>query len=76
MLDTTYPYPGSIYMMDSPGISLYPDYKEAWDSNTFTSWLMFKPNGGLLTGQWVPLRTVDWEWGGAALNSGSSDTPN
>ena len=71
LLDTSYPYPnldpGDHATIDSPGTTLYTNatnaaYKTVSDSSDFTIWLMFQPRGG----DWVPLVSLDWSWGGTA----------
>jgi hypothetical protein len=67
-LDTSYPYTNSASTSDSPASTLYfgPDhFSTAVASDQFTMWLMFQPTGG----QWVPLRAVNWAWGGCITNS-------
>jgi hypothetical protein len=72
-LDTSYPYTNRFGITanvayDSPSSPLSNGYNEITATNSFKMWLMFKPAGG----QWVPLRTVTWNWSGTATLSGSS----
>jgi hypothetical protein len=74
-LDTSYPYTNRFGITaniayDSPSSPLLNGYSEIIATNSFKMWLMFKPTGG----QWVPLRTVTWNWSGTAILSGSNWT--
>ena len=67
VLDTTYPYPFDAgygnESSDSPSQGLGGTlYKSASVNDSFTRWLLFKPDGG----EWVPLRQVNWSWSAAA----------
>jgi len=73
-LDTTYPYDSGSSTSDSPGNPLSSDYLQVTADDSFTMWLMFKPDGA--TSIWVPLRQVSWSWAGAASRSGSTWTLN
>lgn len=73
-LDSGNPYPGS---SDSPAIDLSnSDFLKGGAHDEFQTWLTFQPSGG----HYVPLKLLNWYWGGAATNgpsgwnlSGSSD---
>ena len=69
-LDTSYPYTNvtANIAVDSPITPLLNGYREVTVTNSFKMWLMFKPTGG----QWIPLRTVTWNWSGTALLSGTN----
>jgi hypothetical protein len=69
-LDTSYPYTNvaANVAADTPSSPLLNGYREIAITNSFEMWLMFKPTGG----QWVPLRTVSWNFSGTATNSGTS----
>jgi hypothetical protein len=73
-LDTIYPYTNAgvtaSIAIDSPGIALLNGYQAIVETNSFEMWFMFKPTGG----QWVPLRTVAWNWSGTASLSGTNWT--
>ncbi len=49
------------------------DWYSAFDSNTFTTWLMYKPSSGR-TGSpvWVPLQRVDWSWTGNVVKDAAT----
>jgi hypothetical protein len=69
VLDTFYPYaPNISQTSDSPGEGVDPTDEGISASDSFSMWLMFKPNDG----QWVPLKKVDWNWGGAGTLSGTN----
>jgi len=51
----------SIAASDNGGNNWY----DAFDSDTFTTWLMYKPAGGV----WVPLQRVDWSWTGHVVKN-------
>ena len=62
-LDTTYPYVAGKTMNDSPGITLDGGWDLVSVGDSASAWLMFNPN---LTGSiWIPLKKVDWSWGGS-----------
>ena len=72
-LDTTYPYKNKFGITadvakDSPGMSLSTSFPGMTLSNSFKMWLMFKPTDG----QWVPLRTVNWNCSGSVSLSGGN----
>jgi hypothetical protein len=70
-LDTHYPYNSLVatnIAVDSPFTPLLNGYVQVTATNSFEMWLMFKPTGG----QWVPLRTVNWNWSGTASLSGTN----
>jgi len=56
------------------------NWYDAFDSDTFTTWLMYRPSSG---GVWVPLQRVDWSWTGHVVknaatgmwNSASNSSP-
>jgi hypothetical protein len=70
-LDTVCPYnvfDTNGYPEDNPGSTLdlgSEKFAASVASDNFEMWMMFKPDGG----QWVPLRAVNWSWGGSATNS-------
>jgi len=41
----------------------------AFDSDTFTTWLMYRPSSG---GVWVPLQRVDWSWTGNVVKNAAT----
>ena len=72
VLDTGFPYPGSVSpaeAIDAPAEALDNSTNSVWKtvstSDNFTMWLMFQPTNG----QWVPLRSVTWTWGGGNSHS-------
>lgn len=64
-LDTTYPYIFGKTMNDSPGITLEAGWDLVTVSDSATAWLMFNPDPNVSTNIWVPLKKVDWSWGGS-----------
>ena len=73
-LDTQFPYPN-----DPPSNPLHTDDTPDWNltngyieynvlSQDFEMWLLFRPAGDPT--HWVPLRAVNWGWGGSATNTG------
>jgi hypothetical protein len=53
---------------DSPSISLQnPPYVEVTRSDTFSTFLMYMPSGGI----WVPLYQINWGWSGDAVFNGA-----
>ena len=82
VLDSTYPYsPDPVRTEDSPGSNIDPPYclsKKMTNFNHFAMWLEFRPtNGpaGTISGQWVPLRKLDWQYGGVALLVATNCSP-
>jgi hypothetical protein len=67
-LDTTNPYAQFFQgnPVDTPGTQLPNgnEYKQGICSDIFEMWMMFHPSGGIA----VPLRAVNWSWGGTATN--------
>jgi hypothetical protein len=73
-LDTTYPYSFNNSTADSPGTAFSAcDFTSATTNDSFTMWLMFKPNvSSGFTAIWVPLRAVSWSWtADASRNAGT-----
>ena len=74
VLDSAYPYPNAYpftgkITVDAPFVTLAETNEtSASDTQISKMWLMFKPDGG----QWVPLRTVSWNWSGGANLSGTN----
>jgi len=66
-LDTYYPS----LNYDSPTQELDTAYNQYTINDSFTTFLMFKPDGVPGTSIWVPLRKVNWSWGGTASFTGS-----
>jgi hypothetical protein len=56
---------------DSPSVRLEPDMSHWSRTDSFASYLMFRPSGSNTI--WVPLRHVPWDWHGSATRTG---TPN
>jgi len=67
-LDTTYPYSFDNSTSDSPGTAFSAcDVTSATTNDSFTMWLMFKPDvSSGSTAIWVLLRAVSWSWTGDA----------
>jgi hypothetical protein len=67
VLDTFYPYPPDSLSSasDSPHSRGLNNYIAVSRSDSYEMYLMFKPSGG----QWVPLKTVNWNWGGVGTNA-------
>ncbi len=71
-LDNSFPYQGDQWDVsglgagaDSPVLYYenynsggYTGWSQVSDTDTFTTWLMYKPPGGV----WVPLQSYDWTW--------------
>ncbi len=79
VLDSRYPYGfqpelgyGPTCTSDSPHSQSLQGYQAVSVSSSFGFWLEFRPPGG----RWVPLRRLDWSWGGAGLFTNSSWAPN
>lgn len=67
-LDTQYPYTANSTMIDSPQeylVTWAPDDKEVTRSDTFKTYLMWKPNTP--NAIFVTLATVSWGWFGDAI---------
>jgi hypothetical protein len=73
VLDGTPQYPGtpvalpasreaSFAIRDAPGTTLATSIKHQSDSESFKTYLMYQPSGGI----WVTLASMTWSWGGAA----------
>ncbi len=70
-LDNSFPYQGDQWDVsslganfDGPGLFYenlnsggYAGWTQVSDSNTFTTWVMYQPPGGV----WVPLQSYDWD---------------
>jgi hypothetical protein len=73
-LDNAVPYPHYTNDVnstaDSPGFGpkIPSNFETLSESNAFSMWLEFKPDGGI----WVPLRVVDWDWNGNATKAGTN----
>jgi hypothetical protein len=70
-LDKSYPYGTEAdgAHEDSPGISIDPErFGTVWllESASFETWLEFRPDSA---SHWVPLRRIEWGWGGEAVLS-------
>jgi hypothetical protein len=71
-LDTYYPASKAVDFKDWPGLKIEDlvggsqvyHVSKAEVYQKFRTWLMFKPTGN--NSIWVPLMTVDWDWGGTA----------
>jgi hypothetical protein len=71
VLDTYYPYPGNnTTVNDTPGEGIEGSIpvEAVSAADNFSMCLMFKPTGG----QWVPLKVVNWNWGGVGSLSGTN----
>jgi hypothetical protein len=71
-LDTHYPYKGlvsegEITMDDTPGSDLGQSTKELNQSQTFKTFLMFRPKPQDANSTWVPLKLVEWKWKASAV---------
>jgi hypothetical protein len=55
---------------DSPAEPLPSTLRKAFRADSFSTYLLFKPEGGMA----VPMRRFDWNWSGIATNSTSSWT--
>ena len=62
-LDVSYPYTSGLTMNDSPDITLVIESDLVTVNDSASAWLMFRPS--LTNAIWVPLRKVDWSWGGS-----------
>jgi hypothetical protein len=77
-LDGAYPYSSNVATEDSPGVSIDQGGANCWVAKNLTStadfdmWLEFQPPGG----HWVPLRKVNWSWGGGATLVGTDCLPS
>lgn len=66
-LDSTYPLAVSSYS-DSPGVGITStNWTEVTGGGNFSVFLMFKPDGADTIA--VPLRNVQWDWTGRAVNT-------
>ncbi len=69
LLDSTYPYSSSKTTQGSPSVGESAGLQSAGAvAQDSTMWLMFKPQGG----EWVPLKSVNWNWSGAVTLSGTN----
>jgi hypothetical protein len=66
LLDTSFPY-GLLY--DSPSQPFALDDLQVTVSDSFSMYLIFKSS--LPDSIWVPLKKINWSWGGDALQSGT-----
>lgn len=75
LCDAHLPFPSDYGITnDSPGLTLFGNYKQATAKDDFTMWLMFKPSGdGSI---WVPLRKTNWSWYGSAVRDHKTGTWN
>jgi hypothetical protein len=67
-LDTEYPYSPNSKASDTPAQPLQSAYYSYTRQDSFTMFLMFQPTGGIF----VPVRLVNWSWGGTACMSPST----
>jgi hypothetical protein len=68
LLDTSAIYPS---YNDSPGMELISTFDKAEASDSFESYLMFKPSGA--SSIWVPLRVIkNLSWSGKATRTGAA----
>ena len=71
-LDNSFPYKGYTWNVSDTGANFdgpallfknynsggYAGWTQVSDSNTFTTWVMYQPPGGV----WVPLQSYNWDW--------------
>ena len=50
-------------MIDTPAMSVPDTYQGVEDSESFSTYLMYKPGG---VGVWVALKAIDWSWSSSA----------
>jgi hypothetical protein len=75
-VDTRFSYPfidQGVFLEDSPSDLLDPDSNRNSRSDSFVSYVMFRPDGA--NSIWVPLRQIPWTWSGSATRTGTP-TPN